>query len=78
MAHVLIEHNVRTATWLTLRRQVRPIKTAWRNRRLVKMRSVGLSDSVRSRQSSKSQQGVVDLTVQELHPLNVRIGGRRG
>jgi hypothetical protein len=75
VAHVLIELNVRTATCLAIRRQVqadqdRLTESPTREDAFHWIIRFGPEPS-----TLEVREQLVDLPVQELHPLNVRMGG---
>lgn len=75
VAHVLIEHDGRTATCLVFRRPVQAYqdhltKSSIREQALRWIIRFCAEPSI-----LEIREELVDLTVQELHPLNVRMGG---
>ena len=75
MAHVLIEHDGRTATCLVFRRQVQAYQDHLTKSSIREEAFRWIIRFCAEPSILEIPEGLVDLTVQELHPLNVRMGG---
>ena len=74
-AHVLIEHNVQTATRLAFRRQAQAYQDRLAASSIREEAFRWIIRSCAEPSILEIREELVDLRVQELHPLNVRMGG---